>query len=195
MELINRIGFTLRMLRRYRHALLQVYRQTPKSNAAYHRSPQDLKQQGIEVVVLDFDGVLAADHALLPTSEMQQWLHDCLALFGHEQIFLLSNKPLPERIAYFEQLGIRCIINVKKKPYPDGLQQVMNLTQCAAHQLILIDDRLLTGILATCIAGTQANYITQPYVNMRHRPLSELLFMLLRLIERGVVQLFGFISK
>jgi len=195
MELIYRIGFTLSMLHRYRRALLQVYRQTPKNNTAYHLSPQDLKQRGIQVIVLDFDGVLAADHALLPTSEMQQWLYDCLALFGCEQIFLLSNKPLPKRIAYFEQLGIRCITNVKKKPYPDGLQQVINLTQLPARQLILMDDRLLTGILATCIAGTQANYITQPYVDLRRRPLSEFIFMSLRFVERGIVRFYGLISR
>lgn len=192
MELLNRILFTLRMLHRYRHALLQIYRQTPKGNAAYHLSPQGLKQQGVEVLILDFDGVLAADHAILPTPTIQQWLRYCLATFGHEKIFLLSNKPLPERIVYFKQLGIRCITGVKKKPYPDGLQQVMQLTQYPAHQIMLVDDRLLTGVLATCIAGTQVNYITQPYVDLRQRPFFEFIFMSLRFIERRIVQLYGF---
>lgn len=192
MELLNRILFTLRMLHRYRHALLQIYRQTPKRNAAYHLSPQELKQQGVEVLILDFDGVLAADHALLPTPTIQQWLHHCLTTFGHEKIFLLSNKPLPERIVYFEQLGVHCITGVKKKPYPDGLQQIMQLTQYPAHQIMLVDDRLLTGVLATCIAGTQVSYITQPYVDLRQRPFFEFIFISLRFIERRIVQLCGF---
>jgi hypothetical protein len=193
MELLKRIGFTLRMLHRYRQALARIYRQTPKNNTAYQQSPQSLKQRGIEVVVLDFDGVLAADHALLPTPVMQQWLHDCLMVFGQKHIFLLSNKPLPTRIVYFEQLGIHCITGVKKKPYPDGLQQVMELTQQPAHHLLLLDDRLLTGVLATCIAGTQVSYITQPYIDWHHRPLAESIFMLLRFIERRIVQLYSLI--
>ncbi len=189
MELLKRLLFSLRMLHRYCHALRKISLTTPNNQKLLDIAPKTFQQQGINVLILDFDGVLASHGELYPTKELHEWLHDCVKVFGAEQVFILSNKPLAERIAYFKQHypGIRYIKEVKKKPYPDGLRKIMSLTK--EQSLMLVDDRLLTGSLAACIANIPVTYITQPYVCISKRPVSEVFFISLRLLERWLIYL------
>jgi len=190
MKFIKRLVYAVRMGWQHRQQLREIYQQT-QIRQLHQLSPEYLKQQGIKILVLDFDGVLAAHGDILPTRECRTWLQQCVEIFGASQIFILSNKPLPCRMAYFatDFAGVRCISEVRKKPYPDGLQQIMRLTACLPQQILLADDRLLTGILAGCIAQVQVSYITRPYVQLRNRPLQESFFMALRVSERFLIRL------
>ena len=190
MSFLKRIIFSLQQLHHHHKALAKIKRNTPRHNQLHNLSPATLKQQGVRVLVLDFDGVLAAHGELQPTQELHPWLHDAIKQFGSEQIFILSNKPLPSRIAYFKQHfpGVRYISAVKKKPYPEGLEKIITLTKQTPEALRLVDDRLLTGGLAACIAKVPLIYINHPYVNLSKRPIQELFFMSLRFIERIITQ-------
>lgn len=178
---------------RYRQALTQVYRTTPRQRQLCQLSPIELKQQGITVLVLDFDGVLAAHGESQPAQEIHPWLQACIQCFGANQVFVLSNKPLASRIAYFNchYQGVRYITAVRKKPYPDGLKEIIALTGQSSHQVMLIDDRLLTGVLAACLANVSVAYITYPYVQLSKRPLPEMFFMVLRFLERYLLSLYS----
>lgn len=145
---------------------------------------KNLQNQGITIIALDFDGVLAAHGEILPQKDAQRWLIECLNLFGKQQVFILSNNPFVERQHYFEELGVRFISGFKKKPYPDGLNFIISQTHENKEKIILIDDRLLTGILATCLAGTQGILITEPFRNFSQRPIQETFFSLLRFLEQ-----------
>ncbi|MDM8557972.1 HAD family hydrolase [Candidatus Parabeggiatoa sp. HSG14] len=195
MELLKRIFFSFQMLHRYRHALAKIYHNNPHNVQLRQISPAILKQKGIAVLVLDFDGVLAAHGEPYPVEELHDWLNECISTFGSTQIFILSNKPLQNRITYFNQYyqGVRYIAEVKKKPYPDGLQKIMVLTGQSSETLMLVDDRLLTGGLAACIANVPMIYITRPYVLLSKRPLQELFFMMLRFVERRFIQLYSWL--
>lgn len=191
--MIKRIIYTLSMLRTHRHSLSQVCRMTPYRYQTTHIDPQQLQALGIKVLILDFDGVLAPHGDLQPLLELQHWLEKCIDTFGEHNIFILSNKPMPQRIDYFKQhyTGIQFIIAKKKKPYPDGLQQIIQLTGKPSTELMLVDDRLLTGVLAACIAKVNTTYITRPYICIKQRPVAELFFISLRNLERN---LFRFIK-
>lgn len=193
---LARLWFTLRMGYRYRQALAQIYRTTPPQQQLCQLSPRELKQQGITVIVLDFDGVLAAHGESQPTKEIHHWLQACIQCFGAQQVFVLSNKPLASRIAHFNchYQGVRYITAVRKKPYPDGLTTIMALTKQSSHQVMLIDDRLLTGALAACLANVSVTYITYPYVQLSKRPLPEIFFLVLRSLERQLISLYSHFS-
>jgi len=191
LQLLKRIHFSLRMLHRYRHALAKIYHSSPRQLRLDQISISTLKLKGIAVLVLDFDGVLAAHGEPEPAEELEPWLQACIDSFGPKQVFVLSNKPLESRIAYFERHGVRCIVDVRKKPYPDGLQKIISLSGQAAEAVMLVDDRLLTGALAACIAQVSVTYITSPIVLLSKRPVSELFFMTLRFWERRIVSLYN----
>jgi hypothetical protein len=191
MELLKRILFSLRMTYAYRHALAKILAKTPSHCQLHQIAPATLKYPEITVLVLDFDGVLAAHGELHPVPELHSWLQECINIFEASHIFILSNKPLPSRIAYFHHHfpGVQYITEVKKKPYPDGLQKIIALTGQPSHAVMLVDDRLLTGCLAACIAKVPVTYITRPYICLSKRPIKEIFFMTLRFLERRLIKI------
>jgi len=192
MSFFKRIIFSLRQLHHYHQALAKIERTTLRNTKLSNLSPKILRKKGVKVLVLDFDGVLAAHGELQPSKELHPWLHDAIKHFGSENILVLSNKPMPSRIAYFKQHfpGVRYISAVKKKPYPDGLEKIITLTGQKPEALILVDDRLLTGGLAACIAKVPMIYINRPYISLSKRPIPELFFMSLRFFERLLIRLY-----
>lgn len=182
-------GFSLGL--RYRRELAQLLRGTPAEQTILAIDPARLNDDGIAALALDFDGVLAPHGYPAPLSETKQWLTRCAAVFGEEQLFILSNKPTEERRRWFSEHypRIRFISGVRKKPYPDGLKKIAELADVPPSAILMVDDRLLTGCLGAINAGARPCYIRHPYISFRHRPLAELFFMLLRTGERLFVRL------
>ena len=52
------------------------------------------------------------------------------------------------------------------------------------HEILFIDDRLLTGALVASITGVKIQYLKTPLVDYENRPFIERLFQGLRIIER-----------
>ena len=148
-----------------------------------------LKQQGIQGLILDFDGVLAAHAAPRPLAIMEDWLRKALTVFEPNQLFILSNQPTEARQAYFRTYfpGISFVCPQRKKPFIDGIQIVLDTLGVAPQTVLLIDDRLLTGILAALMAGIQGCYVTAPWIDWKKRPFSEAWYYLLRRAERWLL--------
>lgn len=150
-----------------------------------------LAEKNVQVLVLDYDGILAAHGEPTPRPENIAWLQEISQKYAPHKIYILSNKPNPDRIAYFQQHlpNIGFVKAARKKPYPDGMLQVVNLSGVPATQIMIADDRLCTGILAALIAGTQGCWITVPYINLRDSFFAELGFIILRCLERVIIAL------
>ena len=175
---------------RHRHTLSALLSSSQPGLATHAIDPTDLARRGASILALDFDGVLAPHGRMEPLPAAAEWLDRCCRNFGEDKIFILSNKPARERISWFQARhpGIRFITGVRKKPFPDGLQSVIARAGVTPGEVMLLDDRLLTGGLAACLAGTKVTYITAPYVTIASNPLPELFFMGLRAVERLIVR-------
>src|SRR5690242_1115619 len=129
METSNHIlaGFTLGFRRR--RELGRILAKTPHNSSIAALDPFRLKAEGIAVLALDFDGVLAPHGFSAPLPEAGEWLSSCVAVFGEENIFILSNKPTEERRQWFAEHFpvMRFIGGVRKKPFPDGLNKIGEL--------------------------------------------------------------------
>jgi HAD superfamily phosphatase (TIGR01668 family) len=182
-------GFSLGF--RHRRQLRRILDDTPDSTCILTLDPEALKASGITVLALDFDGVLAYHGAPAPLPEAVEWMERCETVFGGDRIFVLSNKPTQGRRQWFADHfpDMRFIAGVRKKPYPDGIKKTGELAGVPLSQILMVDDRLLTGCLAALVAGARPCCIRQPYVSFSHRPLAELFFILLRLAERRLVAL------
>lgn len=176
---------------RLRHRLASILRLSAQRLTTASIDPAELKRTGVCVIALDFDGVLASHGKQVPLPEAAAWLLRCCTVFGEDNIFILSNKPSMERRDWFRanHSKIRFISGVRKKPYPDGLQKIMELSAAPPSKIMLLDDRLLTGVLATCLCGTAVTYITSPYTDLRSKPFHELFFIILRSVERILLRL------
>ncbi|MBI2792779.1 MAG: HAD family hydrolase [Gammaproteobacteria bacterium] len=154
---------------------------------------QRLDKANIAILVLDFDGVLAAHDSMEPSQEAQAWLKKLCLEIGETRIAIFSNKPKSGRITYFSKNfpSILMLYGVRKKPYPDGLMDIAEYKGVTPDRVMLLDDRLLTGMLATCLAYTQGWYFRPPKTDYCRRPIRETFFSFLRVFERGLVRVIG----
>lgn len=152
---------------------------------------QKLDDAEIAVLILDFDGVLASHGAEQPSPMAEDWLRKITLEVGEFRIAVLSNQVFPARVRYFAKHFplIHFVQGVRKKPYPDGILEVVHYKGVPPHRVVLLDDRLLTGMLATCLAFSQGWYFRYPEVNYWKRPLKELFFSFLRVVERCMFRL------
>lgn len=184
---MSRVLYTLKMAMRYRrhlkHCRLKHGFMVPR---VIDINLKRLCHRGVKVLVLDFDGVLAPHGEVALKKEIVIWLKVAAEIFGEGRIYILSNKPMASRKAYFQKHfpNMTFIDGVRKKPYPDGLLKIIALSQMPAEAHVLVDDRLLTGILATQIAGTQGILISSPFQQLQKRFVQECFFSFLRFAER-----------
>lgn len=160
-------------------------------NTLNELTPAMIEAGHVAVVVLDFDGVLAPHDSDKPTPESEAWLKRLSVSIGEQRIAILTNKAKPQRITYFQQYfpGIQVVVGVAKKPYPDGLWEIANYRGIDSSRLLLIDDRLLTGMLAACLAPCQARYFRRPLRDYAKNPIREIFFSSLRTLERFIIRL------
>lgn len=177
--------YTLQQAWRYRFRLRDIAKLS-HCQATLDLTPAYLQTHHIQVLILDFDGVLAPHGEIQPLPEIVAWLKQCLTIRPDMMVFILSNKPNPEREHYFRQMfpAFYFVKNVRKKPYPDGILSILTQTGRPATQTLMVDDRLLTGILAAQIAGVHGFYVTKCYHNWKKYPFRELFFTFLRKLEK-----------
>jgi predicted HAD superfamily phosphohydrolase YqeG len=177
-------GFSLGF--HHRHELKSVLDCTSSDSDILKLDPTTLHTSGIAALALDFDGVLSPHGFAAPIPSAEEWLARCVSVFGEDKLFILSNKPTQERKDWFDRHypAIRFISAVRKKPFPDGLQKIGELSQVPLSHILMVDDRLLTGCLAAIAAGARPCYIRKPFVSYRHNTIAEIFFMLLRRMER-----------
>lgn len=190
-SLLSRIVYTIRMAVRFRASLSRILREaTPER--PWEISIQRLRSTGVKVVVLDFDGILAPYGDDRPSTPMLGWLDRCIGQFGGANVFILSNHPSPARIAFFRKrfASVRWLTGFRPKPYPDGLERAISLGNVAPREVLLVDDRLVTGALCACIAQIGVCYVRRPIVVLSKRTSRELFFMTLRGMERLLLGLF-----
>lgn len=184
---MKRLLYALKKGWKYRHKVAQYL-----GNSALTLSQlstiqaADLEALNVAVLVLDFDGVLAPHDAAEPTDDAIRWLKQISMDIGEQRIAILSNKPKAVRQAFFQQHfpGIQWVAGTASKPYPDGLIEIAESRGIVTSRLLIIDDRLLTGILASCIAPCQARYFSRPLTKFSKHPVKESFFWGLRKLER-----------
>jgi predicted HAD superfamily phosphohydrolase YqeG len=182
---MSRFSYTFLQSFRHRKALRPYLHAGHQLESVTALTPALLDQAGIHVLVLDFDGVLSAHGAAAPTAAVYTWLTHFAQIWSGE-IFILSNKPNATRQAFFQDHFPRIgfIAGVAKKPYPEGLTKICALTGRPGTEVLMIDDRLLTGILAACLANTKALLLSRPLKNFGGKQgLHEFFFSCLRGID------------
>ncbi len=186
---VNRGLFTFQQAWKHRAQLKQVKKNDFSIKQLIEIKADWLKSKNIKVLVLDFDGVMAAHGEALPCEEVVSWLQNLSKEYMQKNIYILSNKPTEERRAYFKENfpEVTFVGGVRKKPYPDGMLEVVRLSGIEADKIALVDDRLLTGCLACLLAGAKPIWLTKPYANFKSSPFFESLFGIFRLMDRVFV--------
>lgn len=187
--MIKRIIYTIKKIFLYHSNLKDIYSNKLKSiNEIAELNIETLNTIGVKYLALDFDGVLAPHGRDKPLEVVEKWLDNISKQISQTNIFILSNKPTIQRKEYFKNRypDIRFIDGVAKKPYPEGLFKIANLTHSEIDKIALVDDRLLTGSLACLIAGCKPILIKNAYVDLDNYNHKEKFFACLRRIEKFI---------
>lgn len=182
--MLSRIGYSIKKCWHHRQALRDFIRDAGlQLPTIYDLSKANLK--GVKALILDFDGVLAAHGELQPRADVIPILEN---LQGYK-LYILSNKPIPERKAYFTQHfpDLVFVKAARKKPYPDGIEEILRMSKLEPQQCMVIDDRLATGVVAAIDTGVKALWITKPFVSIASKPIVESWFMFLRFVEKTLL--------
>ncbi|AAO90160.1 YqeG family HAD IIIA-type phosphatase [Coxiella burnetii] len=187
----KRFFYLLRMLLKKRACLKQFLSNSDDCLSRIEDlSPSYLIRFHIKLVALDFDGVLSSHGQEQPAESVRAWLTQLDKEFPLKQVCIYSNNLFDQRIQYLENAfpDIEIIRFTKKKPYPDDLLKIAEKRQLKPKAILVIDDRLTSGILSACLIGAKALLITKPFINYRAATIKELFFTAIRFIERKVIQ-------
>lgn len=144
-----------------------------------------LSNKQIKVLALDFDGVLAPHGYHEPIPAVKQWLGVVIRKGLFKRIYIYSNKPIETRKKYFaiNFPEVKFTSEYRKKPYPDGLYEISRLEEIHTREIAIVDDRLMTGILAAIIAGSKSVFVRKPLIDYSKNTIKEVFFATLRFIE------------
>ncbi|MGN1294245.1 YqeG family HAD IIIA-type phosphatase [Weissella soli] len=123
----------------------EKYTPTWMVDAIYRLTPENLKSQGIKVVLTDLDNTLIAWNNPDGTKELHQWL-DAMSAADIGVMIVSNNKA--ERIARIANpLGLDYVSRAFK-PLTRGLHEAVDRLQVDKAQVVMVGDQLLTDVWA-----------------------------------------------
>ena len=113
-------------------------------------TPELLKDQGIALLMLDFDNTIVPYTTNIPTESMEKWLKEMTA--SDIQLCVVSNSKSDRVKVFCKQYGIPCITHAKK-PFAKGICQCLGQFHTQPEQAALVGDQIFTDVLGSNCAG------------------------------------------
>ena len=107
-------------------------------------TPEYLQQQGIELLMLDFDNTIVPYTTSIPTREMNQWLTTIAQ--SDVKLCVVSNSHKSRVKVFCEKYGIPCITHAKK-PFSRGIRQCLAQFELHPSKCALAGDQIFTDTL------------------------------------------------
>lgn len=116
-------------------------------------SPEFLREQGIRLLMLDFDNTIVPYTTDIPTAAVSQWLQQLLR--SDIRICVVSNSHKPRVKVFCQKQGIPCITHAKK-PFSKGIRQCLEQFGCKPSESALVGDQIYTDTLGANCAGVRS---------------------------------------
>ena len=129
--------------------LLPVY----MADAVTDLTPGFLQDQGIRLLMLDFDNTIVPYTTNTPTPEMAAWLQNMLA--SPIRLCVVSNSRRSRVKVFCEAYGLPCITHAKK-PFSKGIRQCLEQFSVTAQECALAGDQIYTDTLGANCAGVRS---------------------------------------
>lgn len=121
-------------------------------------TPEFLKGEGIEFLMLDLDNTVSPYGTLEPTDEAYAWFENMKR--GGIELFFVSNNKGDRPEIFAGKLGIK-FIKRAKKPSRRGIEQAMELMGYERDKSALAGDQVYTDILGANRSGIKS-IVVQP---------------------------------
>ena len=116
-------------------------------------TPEFLTEQGIQLLMLDFDNTIVPYTTNIPTPAMEQWLRDMAA--SSVRLCVVSNSKKDRVKKFCAAYGIDCITHAKK-PFSRGIRQCLNRYGLPAESCALVGDQIFTDTLGANCTGVRS---------------------------------------
>ena len=115
-------------------------------------TPEFLKEQGVRLLMLDFDNTIVPYTTNVPAPRMDAWLQQMMAT--DITLCVVSNSKKDRVVQFCRQYGIACITHAKK-PFSKGIRECLNRFRIAPEQAALVGDQIFTDTLGGNCAGVK----------------------------------------
>ncbi len=116
-------------------------------------TPELLQQQGIRLLMLDFDNTIVPYTTSHPTKEMSAWLHE---MQGSDiQLCVVSNSKKPRVKIFCKAWNIPCITHAQK-PFSNGIRRCIKKFGIPAEECALVGDQIYTDTLGANCVGVKS---------------------------------------
>jgi len=115
-------------------------------------TPQWLQQQGIRLLMLDFDNTVVPYTTDTPTPQMLAWLEEMTA--SDIQLCVVSNSHKDRVKIFCEKYGIPCITHANK-PFSKGIRECLVKFEVKPEDCALVGDQIFTDTLGGNCAGVR----------------------------------------
>lgn len=115
-------------------------------------TPSFLREQGIDLLMLDFDNTIVPYTTNVPTAEMEEWLRRMTAL--EIRLCVVSNSKRDRVKQFCRTYGIDCITHAKK-PFSKGIGECLSRFGASPEQAALAGDQIFTDTLGGNCAGVK----------------------------------------
>lgn len=116
-------------------------------------TPQYLAQQGIRLLMLDFDNTIVPYTTNIPAPAMETWLRTMAE--SDIQLCVVSNSKRDRVKKFCAAYGIDCITHAKK-PFSKGIRQCLDRYQIAPAACALVGDQIFTDTLGANCTGVRS---------------------------------------
>ncbi len=117
-------------------------------------TPEFLRENGIKLLMLDFDNTIVPYTTTTPTEEMENWLVKMNNL-DDIQMCIVSNSHNDRVPRFCRERGIDVITHAKK-PFPKGIWECLDRYKIPAKEAALVGDQIFTDTLGANGAGVTA---------------------------------------
>ena len=116
-------------------------------------TPEFLAQQGIELLMLDFDNTIVPYTTDAATDKMDKWLRDMAA--SDVRICVVSNSHNDRVKVFCRGYGIPCITHAKK-PFSKGIRECLERFGMQPTQCALAGDQIFTDTMGANGTGVRS---------------------------------------
>ena len=116
-------------------------------------TPEFLRDQGIELLMLDFDNTIVPYTTNVPTEGMERWLKTMLS--SDIRLCVVSNSRNDRVKTFCGKYGLPCITHAKK-PFSKGIRECLRKFHMEPERCALAGDQIFTDTLGANGAGVRS---------------------------------------
>jgi len=113
-------------------------------------TPELLREQGIRLLMLDFDNTIVPYTTSIPTEKMEAWLKTMAV--SDIQLCVVSNSKKDRVKIFCGKYGIPCITHAAK-PFTKGIRQCLEQFGTKPEDAAIVGDQIFTDTLGGNYAG------------------------------------------